>query len=103
MGRAFGTFVLPGGGRLRGPVEASGSALSGPETKAWIARATEACLTIMSGELHSSQINEEQQALLLARAQGSLKRQDVAVALRSCYSDMALQSRSEASGIAALA
>lgn len=43
--------------------------------------------------LHKSQLTEEQQAVVLARAQGSLKRQDISVALRSCYADLILRSK----------
>ena len=43
--------------------------------------------------LHKSQLTEEQQAVVLARAQGSLKRQDISVALRSCYPDLILRSK----------
>eukprot|EP00435_Cladocopium_sp_Y103_P025542 s52_g6.t1 len=66
----------------------------GESLKSWIARATEVfdnCerrAQVKFPEeargwilLHRSQLSEEQQAVVLARAQGSLKRQDVAVAL----------------------
>lgn len=43
--------------------------------------------------LHKPQLSEEQQAVVLARAQGSLKRQDISVALRSCYPDLILRSK----------
>ena len=69
--------------------------------KAWIARATELfdpCqlktkVTFPQEArgwilLHRAGLSEEQQAVVLARAQGKLEREQVASAMRSCYPDL---------------
>lgn len=43
--------------------------------------------------LHRAQLTEDQQAVVLARAGGSLKRDDIAVSLRSCFPDLILRSQ----------
>lgn len=74
--------------------------------KAWIARATEIfdrCArraqvsfpTEARGWilLHRAGLSTEQQAVILARAQGSLKRDDISTAMRSCYPELTLGTR----------
>ena len=71
--------------------------------KAWIARATEifdrcarrAFPTEARGWilLHRAGLSTEQQAVILARAQGSLKRDDISTAMRSCYPELMLGTR----------
>ena len=43
--------------------------------------------------LHRALLTEEQQAVVLARAQGILKKENISVALRSCYPELVLRSR----------
>ena len=77
--------------------------------KAWIARATEifdrcarrAQVSFPSEArgwilLHRAGLTIEQQAVILARAQGSLKRDEISTAMRSCYPDLTLGSRRSA-------
>ena len=77
--------------------------------KAWIARATEifdrcarrAQVSFPSEArgwilLHRAGLTTEQQAVILARAQGSLKRDVISTAMRSCYPDLVLSSRRSA-------
>ena len=69
--------------------------------KAWVARATELfdrcerkCGVKFPPEargwilLHRAGLTEEQQAVVLARAQGKLEREQISVAMRSCYPEM---------------
>ena len=74
--------------------------------KAWIARATEifdrcarrAQVSFPSEArgwilLHRAGLTTEQQAVILARAQGSLKRDVISTAMRSCYPELTLGNR----------
>ena len=74
--------------------------------KAWIARATEifdrcarrAQVSFPSEArgwilLHRAGLSTEQQAVILARAQGSLKRDVISTAMRSCYPELTLGTR----------
>ena len=42
--------------------------------------------------LHRAGLTEEQQAVILARAQGQLEREKISVAMRSCYPDLVCKS-----------
>ena len=76
-------------------------AKSGESLKTWVARATELferCdrrtkVSFPSAArgwilLHRAGLSEEQKAVILARAQGLLDRDKIAVAMRSCYPDL---------------
>ena len=43
--------------------------------------------------LHRAGLSEEQKAVVLARASGSLKRDDISTALRSCYPDLVVKTK----------
>ena len=81
-------------------------AQEGESLKTWIARAIEvfescerkANIKFPSEAkgwvlLHRAFLTEEQQAVVLARAQGILKKENISVALRSCYPELVLRSR----------
>ena len=81
-------------------------AQEGESLKTWIARAMEvfdscerkANIKFPSEAkgwvlLHRALLTEEQQAVVLARAQGILKKENISVALRSCYPELVLKSR----------
>ena len=81
-------------------------AQEGESLKTWIARAVEvfdACERKANIKfpseakgwvlLHRALLTEEQQAVVLARAQGILKKENISVALRSCYPELVLRSR----------
>ena len=81
-------------------------AKEGEALKTWIARAVEvfdACERKANIKfpseakgwvlLHRALLTEEQQAVVLARAQGILKKKNISVALRSCYPELVLRSR----------
>eukprot|EP00435_Cladocopium_sp_Y103_P069437 s934_g33.t1 len=80
--------------------------LEGETLKVWIARAGELfdrckrkCKVDFPDEargwltLHRSGLNEEQKAVILARSNGSLKRDDVGRAMRSCYPDFVVSKK----------
>ncbi|CAJ1330071.1 unnamed protein product, partial [Effrenium voratum] len=81
-------------------------AQEGESLKVWIARAGELfdschqkCKVTFPEEargwliLNRSGLNEEQKAVVLARSNGSLKREDIGKAMRSCYPDYAVAKR----------
>ena len=81
-------------------------ASEGETLKAWIGRASELFdrLNRKTGVnfpdeargwilLHKSELTSEQKAVVLARALGSLKRERISTALRSCYPDMVIPKR----------
>ncbi|CAJ1407221.1 unnamed protein product [Effrenium voratum] len=81
-------------------------AQEGESLKVWIARAGELfdschrkCKVTFPEEargwliLNRSSLNEEQKAVVLARSNGSLKREDVGKAMRSCYPDYVVAKR----------
>ena len=78
----------------------------GETVKSWVARATELfdrCerktqVTFPEEArgwiiLHRTPLSEEQKAVVLARAQGDLRRSAISTALRSCYPDMVLKQK----------
>ena len=81
-------------------------AQEGESLKTWIARAIEVFASCERKAnikfpseakgwvlLHRALLTEEQQAVVLARAQGILKKENISVALRSCYPELVLRSR----------
>ncbi|CAJ1456909.1 unnamed protein product [Effrenium voratum] len=81
-------------------------AQEGESLKVWIARAGELfdschrkCKVTFPDKargwliLNRSGLNEEQKAVVLARSNGSLKREDIGKAMRSCYPDYAVAKR----------